>query len=311
MVRMQYQPMHAADATAGDFVSHPVCTVPLMPLRPDDPRRELAVQMRLEGMSRSQIAEALGFKSGGGCLNTWLKDVPPPEWTKRPNAKDDLREIAIAMRKEGKSYREIAEVVPVSKGTLSLWLRDIELTDEQLTLLRERRACSTTSAWQGIRTRHELRRAKVVAEARAQIPESIAESELFVAGVVAYWAEGSKHKQWRSQNQVTFINSDPEMILLFMRWLRLLGYSTDDCLFRLSIHETADLAAATTFWAELLEAPLAYFRKPVIKCHNPKTVRRNVGDDYRGCLVVRVRRSTDLYRQILGWWQGIVAGADL
>lgn len=267
--------------------------------------------MRRAGLSTRQIADAFGLRSTGGSIAVWLKDVPPPEWTWRPNAKDDLREIAVAMRRDGKSYREIAEVVPVSKSTLSLWLRDIELTDDQRALLQERRARSDKSRHQGIRTRHELRRAKVVADARAQIPGELAESELFVAGVVAYWAEGSKHKPWRAKNDVTFINSDPDMILLFMRWLRLLDYSVEDCVFRLSIHETADLGASTVYWAGLVGAPLELFRRPVIKRHNPKTVRHNVGDDYHGCLVVRVRRSTDLYRQILGWWQGIVAAAAL
>jgi hypothetical protein len=63
--------------------------------------RERAVELRQQGLSRSQICAALGFRSGGTALSRWLKDVPPPEWTKRPNAKDDLREQAITLRKEG------------------------------------------------------------------------------------------------------------------------------------------------------------------------------------------------------------------
>lgn len=45
-------------------------------------------------------------------------------------AKPDLRELAVDLRLEGRSYREIATVVPVAKSTLSLWLRDVPLTDE-------------------------------------------------------------------------------------------------------------------------------------------------------------------------------------
>ena len=95
-------------------------------------RRERAVQLRLAGLSGSQIAEALGLAVGGGePLSTWLRDVPAPAWTTRPRAKDDLRETAVAMRKEGRSYRDIREVVGVSKSTLSLWLRDLPLTEDQ------------------------------------------------------------------------------------------------------------------------------------------------------------------------------------
>src|SRR6187549_3992535 len=95
-------------------------------------RRDQAVQLRLAGFSRSQIAEALGLAAGGGePLTTWLRDVPAPAWTRRPNAKDDLRETALAMRQEGRSYREIRAVVGVSKSTLSLWLRDVPLSEDQ------------------------------------------------------------------------------------------------------------------------------------------------------------------------------------
>src|SRR5947209_3500636 len=93
--------------------------------------RERAIQLRLEGLSRSQIAAALGLKSGGRAMSGWLRDVPPPEWTKRPRAKDDLRQHAIDLRRQGMSYREIREQVRVSKSSLSLWLSDVSLTEEQ------------------------------------------------------------------------------------------------------------------------------------------------------------------------------------
>src|SRR5437016_6249903 len=95
------------------------------PMADQPSRREQAIALRNAGHSTSQIREAMGLRSGGGALRRWLKDVPPPEWTERPNAKDDLREKAIALRREGYSYREIREQVPVSKSSLSLWLRDV------------------------------------------------------------------------------------------------------------------------------------------------------------------------------------------
>lgn len=43
----------------------------------------------------------------------------------------DQKNLAISLRKEGVSYNEIRKKINVSKGTLSLWLRDIELTQIQ------------------------------------------------------------------------------------------------------------------------------------------------------------------------------------
>ena len=50
------------------------------------------------------------------------------------------------------------------------------------------------------------------------------------------------------------------------------------------------------------------FDKAVIKRHNPKTNRRNRFEHYHGCLVIRVAKSARLYRQVEGWWRGIVDG---
>ena len=273
-------------------------------------RREQAVQLRLAGLSRSQIAEALGLAPGGGePLTTWLRDVQAPAWTRRPRAKDDLRQIAIAMRAEGRSYREIQEVVEVSKSTLSLWLRDIPLTEDQQRALALRIPAAATRRARAIRASAAQRRLKTQADARAQIT-NLSESELFVAGVVAYWAEGAKNKPWRTGQSVKFMNSDPRLIQLFLAWLRLAGVSGDRLIFRLHIHQSADAGAALAFWSEVVGAPPIQFGKTTIKTHNPKTVRKNVGAEYHGCLVVYVRNSAALNLQIEGWFEGLAAAAQ-
>jgi hypothetical protein len=246
----------------------------------------------------------MGLRSGGKALDRWLRDVPPPEWTKRPNAKDDLRAVAVEMRLAGKSYREIAEVVPVSKSTLSLWLRDVPLTAEQRRAVG--RAGPSSARRLTLLATHARKREAAIECARSQV-QLLAESELFVAGVAAYWAEGSKAKPWNPSVVVQFMNSDPGLIVLWLRWLDLVGVTRDRLTFRVSIHESADVRGAEQYWAELVGVDVCEMQKTTLKRHNPKTVRKNTGDSYRGCLTVGVRRSTSLYRQIAGWWQGIIA----
>jgi hypothetical protein len=77
--------------------------------------------------------------------------------------------------------------------------------------------------------------------------------------------------------------------------------------FRVHIHELADAEAAQRFWTGVTEADAYQFRRPTIKRHNPKTVRKNVGEDYHGCLCVRVRQCAELYQKIEGW-AGAVMG---
>jgi len=52
--------------------------------------REQAVTLRREGKSLRQIKQILGPMSNA-TLHDALRGEPPPEWTRRPNAKDALR----------------------------------------------------------------------------------------------------------------------------------------------------------------------------------------------------------------------------
>jgi hypothetical protein len=268
------------------------------------------VQLRLAGLSRSQICAALGLRSGGRALSTWLRHVPAAAWTARPNAKDDLHEKAVLMRREGRSYREIREVLGVSKSTLSLWLRAVPLTYQQRAALAARTPAATSRRAEAIRETGTRRRLQVQASAREQVQE-LSESELFVAGVVAYWAEGTKNKPWRTGTKVRFMNSDPNLIKLFLEWLALVGVGEERIVFRLHIHESADVAAALRFWRDTLGVPESAFLNTVRKRHRPRTVRKNVGEHYHGCLCVEVRRSADLNLQIEGWCEGLARAARL
>jgi transcriptional regulator with XRE-family HTH domain len=258
--------------------------------------KEHAVQLRLEGYSRSQIAEALGLRNSG-YLKRLLGGTPAPEWTKRPNAKDSDRERAIELRRQGWSYRESREELDVSKSSLSLWLRDVSLAEEQQARLQLLQDAGRTKAAQTIRARRLARREATIEHARSQI-RAVGESELFVAGLVAYWSEGSKAKPWRPGEKVTFCNSDPSLIRLFLRWLDLIGVSRERVTCTLMIHESAAVDAAHAFWVAETGLPASQFRKATLKRHNPKTTRGNTGSDYHGCLSIYVKNGTDLYRSI-------------
>lgn len=133
--------------------------------------------------------------------------------------------------------------------------------------------------------------------------------ELFLLGVGLYWAEGSKRKPHNPQERVTFVNSDPDMISVFLAWLRLLDVDPAQIRFAVHIHENADVQGAEQFWADHVGVGRTGFLKTTLKRHNPATNRKNTGDTYRGCLRVDVRNGADLYRRIEGWWYGIVGAA--
>jgi hypothetical protein len=85
-----------------------------------------------------------------------------------------------------------------------------------------------------------------------------------------------------------------------------IGTPWEDLTFRICIHESADVESAQRFWLEVTDASPDQFRSPTLKRHNPKTVRKNVGEGYHGCLRIAVRRSSDLYHKIEGWAEAIM-----
>lgn len=98
---------------------------------------ERARELRRAGLSTQQIAERLGIPHNGS-LARWLTGVAPPPWTARPNAKDGLRERARQLRREGRTYDEIAAALSVSKSSCSLWLRDLPRPQRQVDSARRR-----------------------------------------------------------------------------------------------------------------------------------------------------------------------------
>jgi transposase-like protein len=88
----------------------------------DFPRlREQATALRRAGKSRREIKEILRIRSNE-TLNEALRGEPPPPWTRRPNARDDLHAQARKLREQGLAYHQIAAELGVSKSTVSLWV---------------------------------------------------------------------------------------------------------------------------------------------------------------------------------------------
>ncbi|WP_459737574.1 hypothetical protein [Streptomyces sp. E-15] len=267
--------------------------------------RQRAVALRRAGHSLRQIRDALKV-SNNDLLHRLLKGEPPPEWTKRPNARDDLRARARELRLRGWTYDGIEAELGCSRSSVSLWVRDLPRPEHRRT--PGQAAAIARKGWEErLRVRDEERR-RAKEDARRSIGE-LSPRELFLVGVGLYWAEGSKDKPYDRRENVVFVNSDPAMITVFLAWLDLLQVERERLRFGLMIHENADVRGAERYWAGLVGADASAFYKTTLKKHNPRTVRKNTGDTYRGCLMIKVLKGADLYRRIEGWWCGIVGAA--
>jgi hypothetical protein len=225
----------------------------------------------------------------------------------------ERQERARELRSQGWTVPAIAESLGVSKSSAYLWTRGMPLdaTPAEAAERRSRHSRSVAEArWAPYRQERDRERDAVRARVSAWVGE-LSDREVILLGAITYWCEGSKAKPWRpGATALQFINSDPRLILLFRRYVTLLGVTPESLRFRLSIHESADVGEATSWWAGLLDVPAEVFQRPTLKRHNPATVRRNVGETYHGCLVVNVLKSARLYWEVEAVVEGIALSEE-
>ncbi|MER5455488.1 helix-turn-helix domain-containing protein [Micromonospora sp. NPDC002389] len=230
---------------------------------------------------------------------------------RRSRAKDELRAQALVLRSAGHSVPEIARRLGVSRSTAYLWVRHLPLQRDPDDVRERRRAHSkvmTDAQWGEYRQERDAARAATV-EAAAGWVKSLRYRELVLVGAALYWAEGTKAKPWRPNDcRVRFVNSDPALVALFVRFVEALGERREALRYRVSIHETADAAQAVRWWAEQVGVSPESFQPTTLKRHRPATVRLNTGETYRGCLSVEVPRSRRLYWKIEGIMKGVSDG---
>ncbi len=219
-----------------------------------------------------------------------------------------LREKAIELRKQGLSYSEILDEIPVAKSTLSDWLHSVGLSKHQKQRLTEKKP---EAIKKGGAAKHAQRIAKTEemwGEATEEVG-SLTQRELWLIGTTLYWAEGSKEKEYRPGSRVALINSDPNMICFFLYWLKVVcGKDLSDITFDIYIHELqkARTQEIIDFWAETIGCDPVHFQHIYYKKGNPKTQRKNVGKTYHGIIKINVKSSSSLNRRIAGWVQGMV-----
>lgn len=218
----------------------------------------------------------------------------------------DIKKLAIKLRKEGKSYAEILSEIAVAKSTLSVWLREVRLSTRQKQRLSEKKRISALKGAQAMHKKRINNTENIMREAKKDIGR-ISKRELLLIGTCLYWAEGSKQKPHNLSTGVSFSNSDPQMLSLFLDWLRMLNISPDDILFSIYLHDSARARRReiTQYWSKTLKLSINKLEKIYYKRDKVKTFRKNTGAEYFGQIRINVRKSTELNRRISGWIQGI------
>ncbi len=207
--------------------------------------------------------------------------------------KQEVRAQARAMRLQGISVNEIARILGISKSSASIWVRDIELTEDQIRHLKanQKRYEQQNKGAKANQARASALRLKYQQEGRLKAREN---RPLHQAGCLLYWAEGAKDR-----NEVYFVNSDVHMLRMFMRFLREEMQIRDEEI-SLYIHchypDPEQQRRIEVYWITMLDLEENCLRKTQVK--KGSDTRKNIL--INGVCGIRVARSTRLAQHIYG-----------
>lgn len=187
----------------------------------------------------------------------------------------------------------------VAKSSVSIWVRNIVLSERQTKKLQgkshtklavERRRASRL-------LNEEAKRNLIILASVGQI-KPISMDQLWLIGVMLYWAEGGK-----TQRMVRFSNGDPEMAKIMMAFFRRVC-DVPEQKFRgyIHIHPHLNHEAAEKYWSTVSGIPCEQFFKTYRK---PNKSSKNKKDSLPyGVFDIYVLDSK-LFLKISGWAQGI------
>ncbi len=222
-------------------------------------------------------------------------------------AKFKERILARKLRNKGKSIKNISQLLGVSKSTVSLWCNDIFLSDLQKDHLNQisiKAVKSGSLIANENKKRERLERVKLYESIGIKKINKLSKRELFLVGAALYWAEGGKN-----QRKVVFINSDPKMILLLVRWvIKCLNIPKERLILRVEINEIHKerLNIVEKYWSNLIKIPINQFRKASLKHSQVKKIYKN-NSNYFGSLQLTISKGTNLNYEILGYIEGLAS----
>lgn len=193
----------------------------------------------------------------------------------------ELKRKAVSLRTQGYSYAMILKEIPVSKSTLSYWLRNLPFTPNKEVLRRTHEGLLNS-----VMKRHQ---AKLNSIEKAQnfaftSIGKISNRDLMMFGLGIYLGEGSKRDQ-----QTKIINSDPRVLKLMVLWLtEIYKVPMANLVVTLHLYPDSDEARCTHFWSKALGIPGSQFLKTQVDQRKDKSTMKYGKLPY-GTAHVRVR----------------------
>ena len=214
--------------------------------------------------------------------------------------KKEERQEARRLRSKGMAIGRIAKLLNVSKGSVSVWVRDIELTDEQKYILQERIFANRKSfiahgKKQALKNRKdkEERLLRWSIEAKKDF-NNLSSNKNFVYGLGLYAGEGHK-----TGHIFSVTNTDPNIIRLVEKYIKIISPNREIVL-RVKIHPSINKTRATSYWQSVIPNAKLILNVYEDKRTNAFLLKRG-NYNPNGIATIEARKSYDLLYKTSVW----------
>ncbi len=210
------------------------------------------------------------------------------------------KNLAVDLRKKGWSMNEIKKELGVAKSSVSLWVKNIKLTDNQRQELSNKGVKKEIiERRRETRLKNENNKRQAIIEKAKQEINNLSLRELKILGTALYWAEGGKTQR----GLVRVSNGDPKIIEVMMEFFRKIC-EVPEKKFRghIHIHPHLDIKGAENYWSSISKIPLNQFYKTYSK-QNKSSQNKKDSLPF-GTFDIYVC-NTELFLRIKGWIEGL------
>jgi len=193
----------------------------------------------------------------------------------------ELKEKAKQLRRKGFSLTEISVKLSISKSTLSDWLKNIALNRKALERLKDRKIYGQYKSRTIKLEKGKIFRKEIDSKTKKIVDKlSLDQDHAKILCSLIYYCEGVKG----TDRLVTFINSDPSLVSLFLTLFRK-GFDTKNSKFRIlmHLHNYHNEQSQKLFWSKITKISQNQFQKTYFKPNTGKRQR----DNYPGCVSIR------------------------
>lgn len=194
--------------------------------------------------------------------------------------KQEAYEQAVAFRKRGFTYAEIAKICNVSKGTVSNWLKD-EPFSKQVAKDTTKRAVDANkkrlvSINKARNTERKVQYAEIVRLAKVEY-QNYRTSPLFMAGLMLYSCEGDMH----NERLIRLTSSRVDLHRIFIRFLTTyLGVAKPSIRFWLLLYPDQGEIACMKHWCKKTSlSPAQFYKNQIVNgLGNKRTLHFGIGN---------------------------------